>query len=200
MPRLDIWLTQQGLVPSRQVAKRIIKDGQVTVDGRIGKPSTNVKGTEEILISRDASIYPVGYDKLKEIDKIIEGNLVNSGDRALDIGSSAGGFIYYLSEKGAIVTGIEVSQEFIPTLRAIEREIKDVTIIHENAFTFLPGQICADKNLDLLLIDVTTELEGTVKLLERYLPLVKHNGTIIAAFKSNNEDDNCKNSKGGKWP
>jgi 23S rRNA (cytidine1920-2'-O)/16S rRNA (cytidine1409-2'-O)-methyltransferase len=189
MPRLDLWLTQQGLVPSRQVAKRIIKDGHVTVDGRIGKPSTNVKGIEEILISKDASIYPIGYSKLKEIDRILGGHLVSSGQRALDIGSSAGGFIYYLSEKGAIVTGIEISQEFLPILREIERTNENVTIMEADAFTLQPIEICATKTLDILLIDVTTDLAGTIKLLERYLPLLKYNGTIISSFKSGNETD-----------
>ncbi len=189
MPRLDVWLTQQGLVSSRQVAKRIIKDGYVTVDGRLAKPSTKVKGTENILISKDASIYPIGYNKLKEIDRILGGYLISSGQRVLDIGSSAGGFIHYLSEKGAIVTGIEISQEFLPILRKIEKTSENVTIIQADAFTFQPSEICAINTLDILLIDVTTDLAGTIKLLDRYLPLLKHNGTIIVSFKSGNEID-----------
>jgi len=41
----------------------------------------------------------------------------------------------------------------------------------------------------LLLIDVTTEIEGTIQLINKYSPLVKKDGRLIAAFKSRMEED-----------
>ncbi len=189
MPRLDIWLTQTGQVPSRQVAKRIIKEGHVTIDGKIAKPSTFVKGTENIVLSDDISLYPIGYNKLKAIDTMLGGNLISADDVVLDIGSSAGGFLQYLLEKGAHIIGIEVSETFFEILKEIERNNKGITMLFEDAFTIETTKICKFEELDLVIIDVTTDLSGTTKLIEKYIPLLKHGGQVIAAFKTDKESD-----------
>jgi len=54
VPRLDVWLVEEGLFSSRQAAKRAIKDGLVSVNGIQVKPSKQVSGQEEIVVSSEA--------------------------------------------------------------------------------------------------------------------------------------------------
>ncbi|MFW9955555.1 MAG: S4 domain-containing protein [Candidatus Thorarchaeota archaeon] len=184
MPRLDVWLVEENIFTSRQAAKRAIKEGLVTVDGRPMKPSYHVTGKEKILVSSLARDLPRGYGKLKQLDDRVQGRLVKPGTFALDVGSSAGGFLYYLLEKGAKVVGVEISETFIPTLRELEKSFTGLfTLIAGDAFSIDPYAICNAGELDVLLIDVTTDPNGTLLLIERFTPVLKHGGRLIAAFK-----------------
>ena len=189
MPRLDVWLVEEGLFSSRQAAKRAIRDELVTVDGNHVKPSKQVSGREEIIVSSEARDLPQGYSKLKELDEMTGGNLASNDILALDIGSSAGGFLSYLIEQGAIVIGIEISSAFIPRLKKLAYTFDRLSLIEGDAFTLEIDQVCGVGELDLLLIDVTTEIEGTIQLINKYSPLVKKDGRLIAAFKSRMDED-----------
>ncbi|MFW9851299.1 MAG: S4 domain-containing protein [Candidatus Thorarchaeota archaeon] len=189
MPRLDVWLVEEGLFSSRQAAKRAIKNGLVTVNGIQVKPSKQVSGNEKILVSEEARDLPQGYSKLQQLDELIEGDIADTNTLALDIGSSAGGFLIYLEEKGATVVGLEISSTFIPRLRELSESSDRLTLIEGDAFTIELAQVCRLDTLDLLLIDVTTEISGTLQLIERYTPLLKKDGRLIAAFKSRLKGD-----------
>ena len=189
MPRLDVWLVETGQFSSRQAAKRAIKDGLVIVNGKKRKPSTQVSEKDTIeLLSTEADV-PQGFQKLKELDELFQDKLVCSSCTALDIGSSAGGFLLYLAEKGANVIGIEVSNRFAEELQAIVEKYSQVSVIFADAFDIDPTIIVNNEQLDLLLIDVTTEPEGTLKLIERYAPLLKKEGRMLAAFKSDHKPE-----------
>jgi len=194
MPRLDIWLVKNGKAPSRQIAKRMIKSGYVKVNGKIGKPSTFVKGSETIEVSDKVTLFPIGYEKLKTIDILMDGNLARAGDLALDIGSSAGGFLLYLAEKGIHSIGIEISDEFYDVLKEIESENENITILFDDAFTIDTADICSPNSLDLLLIDVTTEPSGTFKLIEKFLPLLKSRGKLVSSFKTKTKTEIDENT------
>ncbi|MCJ7817875.1 MAG: methyltransferase domain-containing protein, partial [Candidatus Thorarchaeota archaeon] len=186
MARLDVWLVENGHFSSRQVAKRAIKEGMVTIDGKQCKPSKQVSGKEDIKVSPDYADMPMGYHKLKEIDNLLEGNLVILPCIALDIGSSAGGFLEYLNEKGATVTGIEVSRRFSKDLTRIAESHPRISVIFDDAFTIDPTIIVDEESLDLLLVDVTTEIDGTLNLISRFSNLLKKGGCLVAAFKTDN--------------
>jgi len=183
MPRLDVWLIEQRKFTSRQAAKRAIKAGHVTVNGKLAKPSTQVKGTEIVIISSDASDFPIGYEKLKQLDELSGFDIVEPGNLVLDIGSSAGGFLCYLAEKQASAIGIEISKEFEEKLKAVVNKHENLSLIIGDAFFIDPIDICPENELDLLLIDVTTDVSGTISLIERFSPLLKENGKLVAAFK-----------------
>jgi len=189
MPRLDIWLVERGYFSSRQSAKRAIREGNVTVDGRVTKPSHEVSGLEDILIMNTARDLPKGYRKLERLDAISRGRISTPGSYALDIGSSAGGFLSYLIEKGVSVTGIEISEEFSSQLEDIVNTSDRASLIVADAFDVDPTVICDYGKLDALLIDVTTEPSGTLALVNRFTPLLKSNGALLAAFKSRRKDD-----------
>jgi len=183
MPRLDVWLVETGRFRSRQTAKRAIRDGLITVDGRIAKPSTQVNGTESVAISEVSDVL-MGYDKLSRLDAIVGGNLIVQSDKALDIGSSAGGFLEYLLEKGAVVKGVEVSERFKDALLQLASANSNLSIVMEDAFKIDPFSLFGESELDLLLVDVTTDPQGTAFLIERFSPLLRRGGRLIAAFKS----------------
>jgi 23S rRNA (cytidine1920-2'-O)/16S rRNA (cytidine1409-2'-O)-methyltransferase len=187
MPRLDIWLVENGYAPSRQIAKRMIKEGHISIVGKKVKPSTFVQESDSIQISDDVSMFPIGYKKLQMIDHIMGGNIIQPGDKVLDIGSSAGGFLLYSSEKGAQSIGIEISQRFFEALRNIERDNDNISVIFDDAFTINTSRISNLNELDIILIDVTTSVSGTIKLIEKYLELLKPDGRIIASLKTNDE-------------
>jgi len=188
MPRLDVWLVETGQFSSRQTAKRAIKDGLVIVNGGKYKPSKQVSEKDIIeVLSLDAD-FPLGFNKLKEIDEKLDKILVRFPCLALDIGSSAGGFLVYLAKKGANVVGIEVSKRFTEDLHALVEEYPLISVIIADAFELDPTIIINPGNLDVLLVDVTTEPEGTLKLIEKFTILLKKEGRMIAAFKSNHDD------------
>ncbi|MFW9805630.1 MAG: S4 domain-containing protein [Candidatus Thorarchaeota archaeon] len=189
MPRLDIWLVETGQFSSRQAAKRAIKDGYVIVNGKSCKPSTQVSEKDKIELLRNDADVPQGYTKLKELDERLQDSLVSNRYTVLDVGSSAGGFLIYLAEKGANVVGIEISDRFSDELHTIVEKYPQISVIFTDAFEIDPLIISDIGHLDLLLIDVTTEPEGTLKLIERFTPLLKIEGRMLAAFKTNSQSE-----------
>jgi 23S rRNA (cytidine1920-2'-O)/16S rRNA (cytidine1409-2'-O)-methyltransferase len=189
MPRLDTWLVESGMFLSRQTAKRAIRDGLVTVDGKPAKPSTQISGREVILVLSDTADHPIGYSKLKKLNELHNGVLVRPGIYALDIGSSAGGFLQYLAENEVKVIGVEVSETFIENLQRIVDRYESVSIVIDDAFFLDPSELIGPRTLDLLLIDVTTDPDGTLGLIERFAPFLRTDGWLVAAFKTQDQSD-----------
>uniref|UniRef100_A0A7J2TJ72 Methyltransferase domain-containing protein n=1 Tax=Archaeoglobus fulgidus TaxID=2234 RepID=A0A7J2TJ72_ARCFL len=180
--RLDVLLVKLGYFKSRNRAKIAIKNGLVIVEGKVArKPSMEVDINARIEVLDDK---PAGYWKLKELDekfKIFSGNEV-----VLDLGSSAGGFLLYASEKAKFVYGIEISREFEEELRAIESERKNVKVFIEDAFKFDIEKI---EPVDLILNDLTLDFSSSIKALRRFLPKLKDQGRILFVVKGNEEVD-----------
>jgi 23S rRNA (cytidine1920-2'-O)/16S rRNA (cytidine1409-2'-O)-methyltransferase len=184
MTRLDVWLVENGYFSSRQSAKRAIREGNVTVNGSPSKPSKQVSGKESILVSEDAIDHPIGYVKLSILNGTFQNRLVTSKTRALDLGSSAGGFLAYLAEHGDTVVGVEVSEEFADPLAELVRKYSNISVIMDDAFSLEPSIIAKEGELDLVLVDITAEPESTMKLIERFANLLKESGWMVAAFKA----------------
>ena len=63
--RLDVYLQQNGFAESRERAKRLVANGDVTVDGVVvTKPSYDVIGTPEIAV-REPKFVGRGGEKLE---------------------------------------------------------------------------------------------------------------------------------------
>ncbi|MFX0056196.1 MAG: S4 domain-containing protein [Promethearchaeota archaeon] len=184
MPRLDIWLVEQGYFSSRQAAKRAIRAGHVKVNNVLSKPSKNITETDSVVVSTVIQDNPIGYAKLKEIDDYLEGNLLRDISLALDIGSSAGGFLTLLGERNIRAIGVEVSDEFTETLEELVETHPTISILIDDAFTMDPSVVCNDATLDLLLVDVTTDPDGTISLIQRFSSLMKKGSRLVAAFKA----------------
>ncbi|WP_290902502.1 SAM-dependent methyltransferase [Ferroglobus sp.] len=175
--RLDEFLKKSGYFKSRNQAKEAIKRGFVRVDGKvITKPAFQVKGTEKIEVIEGGK--PRGYYKLKELDE--KYGIIKEGDVVLDLGSSAGGFLLYASEKAKLVYGIEYSEEFEDALREIEKDRKNVKVFIDDAFKFDTSKI---EEVDVILCDLTLEPEDALKALMRFVGKLKENGRILFVSK-----------------
>ncbi len=98
--RLDRFLVEQGLVETRQKAQAIIMAGQVLVDGqRMEKAGALVQPDAAVEI-REASRY-VGRGGLKLEAALDRFAWEVAGKVFLDIGSSTGGFVDCLLQRGA---------------------------------------------------------------------------------------------------
>ncbi|NOY10984.1 MAG: methyltransferase domain-containing protein [Archaeoglobi archaeon] len=174
--RLDVWLHANGYFESRSRAKLAVKKGLVLVNGRRVKPSYEVRGDERIEVLADDR--PAGYYKLLELDE--EWRIFSGDETVLDLGSSAGGFLLYASEKAGFVIGIEYSREFEDQLERIAREKENVRVIFGDAFTLDTSAIPA---LDLILCDLTLEPAHSMEALKRFLPRLKLGGRVVFVSK-----------------
>lgn len=98
----------------------------------------------------------------------------------LDLGSSAGGFLLYASEKAKKVYGIEYSREFEEQLRGIERRRPNVKVFIADAFTF---DISLLPELDIILNDLTLPFSSSMTALKRFLPKLKKGGLVLFVHK-----------------
>ncbi|MHA1596019.1 MAG: S4 domain-containing protein [Candidatus Asgardarchaeia archaeon] len=163
--RLDQFLVKNRLVKSRMKAKRAIKRGLVKVNRKIVlEPSYDVRDGSLVEIDERANM-PEGYWKLSEVEKVLRSRIVKEGDRVLDVGSSAGGFVYFCLMRGAkYVVGLEYSKKFSRQLKRIEDSYTTFSFIMANAFYFPLKEL--SKSFDIVLVDLTVEPEDTLKILE----------------------------------
>jgi len=96
--RLDKYLVEEGYFESRNRAHEAIKAGQVKVNGKKSKPSVTID-TNSIIEVEDTKFY-VSRAARKLEAFLVEHPVKIEGRRAVDIGSSTGGFAQILLEKG----------------------------------------------------------------------------------------------------
>ena len=107
--RLDLYLLNKGLVPSRQKAQQLIRAGKVsTANGKIlDKPGLEVDEALEIRIKKSRRFVSRGGEKL--IEALRQFGIDVEGKVCLDGGISTGGFTDCLLQHGAKkVYGIDV--------------------------------------------------------------------------------------------
>ncbi|KPK45692.1 MAG: hypothetical protein AMK74_02715, partial [Nitrospira bacterium SM23_35] len=99
--RLDKILVSRGLVKSRELARSLIIEGRIFVDGRkITKAGTPVSDVSEILL-RETGVPFVSRGGLK-LDAALDFFAVDATDKVfIDVGSSSGGFTDCLLKRGA---------------------------------------------------------------------------------------------------
>jgi len=181
--RLDILLVKRGYFSSRQRAKECIKRGLVYVNGeKITKPSADVDVNAKIeVLGKDR---PKGYWKLEEIDSKF--NLFSGNEIVLDLGSSAGGFLLYASEKAKFVYGIEYSKDFEEYLKKIERKRRNVKVFIADAFKF---DVKTLPEFDVILNDLTLPFTHSMTALRRYLPKLKKSGKVLFIHKIGDREE-----------
>ncbi|RUM76070.1 MAG: TlyA family RNA methyltransferase [Sulfurovum sp.] len=94
--RLDKYLVEEGYFESRNRAHEAIKAGQVLVDGKKAKPSMKIDENTVVEVA-DAKFY-VSRAARKLENFLAEYPMNFKGKRALDIGSSTGGFAQIVLE------------------------------------------------------------------------------------------------------
>ena len=123
--RLDIYLTEKGLVSSRTEAKGFITASAVKVDGKtVTKPSFDITEGSVVEIDKSSKKY-VGRGGLK-LEAAIEAFGISAiNKRALDIGASSGGFTDCLLQHGAssVIAVDSGTNQLVDRLRQDDRVI-----------------------------------------------------------------------------
>lgn len=100
--RLDVFLVEQNMAPSRSAAQAMIMAGDVYIDNQKAmKAGETVKGTENIEVrSKGPSYVSRGGLKLEKAMKVFPAT--PSGKVCMDIGASTGGFTDCMLQNGAV--------------------------------------------------------------------------------------------------
>lgn len=111
MIRLDNYLVENNLAGSRTKAQAMIKDGFVVVNGEVMlKSSLKISKSDEVRVKEHKEYVSRSAHKLASF--LDELKIDISAKRALDIGSSTGGFTQVLLEYGVSeVTAVDVGKE-----------------------------------------------------------------------------------------
>ena len=123
--RIDLLLLKKGLVESRNKAQAFIREGRVRLNNRVvDKPGTIVNVDSEIKIEKPFPYVGRGALKLKKALESFKMDV--RGKITADIGSSTGGFVEVLLEKGAsLVYAVDVNiKQLHYKLQKEERVIK----------------------------------------------------------------------------
>lgn len=178
--RLDAYLVDMGHFKSRGRAKTAILAGNVKVNGTAVTKASRDVSTDDIIEVNEGLDQPQGYFKLKLIQE--ESGILKPGDKVLDLGSSAGGFLLFASEIAGYVKGVEFSKDFRSELGKIAYEKENVEIIFGDVFT-VPLNSLSKEPVDVILSDMTLEPEDSIKALSRVLPLLKTGGKMLQIIK-----------------
>lgn len=176
--RLDVLLTERGLVSSRSQAKRSIMAGKVLVDGEVvDKAGTRVNLRSKIKLKGKESPYVSrGGLKLEKALQVFDIDIL--GKEAIDIGASTGGFTDCLLQNGVKqVYAIDVGYgQLAWELRQDDR----VEVIERTNFRYLtPAQLKVSVPLivtDVSFISLRLIIPPAVQFLEE-------EGDIIALIK-----------------
>lgn len=190
--RADVYLTAGGYAASRQLAKKLIEGGNVTVDGRVlRKPSQELAQGVHAVEIRGTMPY-VGRGGLKLEAALDAFGLDVAGWQALDIGASTGGFTDCLLRRGAAhVWAVDAgSGQLADSLRADSRVS---SMEHCNARYLEPRDIGAP--VRLIVMDVS--FISAAYLIPRFPALLQTPGDAVCLIKPQFEVGRAMIGKGG---
>ena len=190
--RIDVVLAKQGLAPSRERAKILIMAGEIYIGTeRVIKPDMKVPHDAAIEIRKNPIPY-VGYGGVK-LEKAIKAFGVSiKNKKAVDIGSSTGGFVDYLLKSGAFhVYAIDAgTHQLHESLRNDGR----VTVKENFNARHLTLDDIGEK-VDIVTMDVS--FISLKKILPVVKPLLNAGGHVISLIKPQFEVGRFEVGKGG---
>ncbi len=190
--RLDVYLTEKGLVKSRERAKELIKAGQVTVDGKTAaKPSADVSGECGVQIVGEQLRY-VGRGGLKLEKALREFGISLAGRVCLDIGASTGGFTDCILQSGAaFVYAVDVGHgQLDEKLKGDERVLN---MEKTNILELLPE----DFPKKPVFISADVSFVSLKKILPKIAELMTEDGEAVALIKPQFEAGRVNVGKNG---
>ena len=205
--RLDKILVSKGLVKSREIAKALIMEGKVFVDGKkLTKAGTPVDENSDISLEENSLPY-VSRGGLK-LEAALDFFTIDVKNRIImDVGSSTGGFTDCMLKRGAEkVYCIDVGYgQLAWPLRNDPR----VVLLERTNVRYLDQELKNRKsekrqkeledlvrsNIDMVTIDVS--FISLTKVVPAILPFVREEGSILALVKPQFEIGKGQVSKGG---
>jgi 23S rRNA (cytidine1920-2'-O)/16S rRNA (cytidine1409-2'-O)-methyltransferase len=175
--RLDQFLVDRGLAPSRSRARSWILGGKVTVNGAVvEKPGHSVRPDAEVKVSPGPTFASRGGDKLNGALETLGVDV--RGLVCLDIGASTGGFTDCLLQRGARkIYAVDVGHGQLAArlredARVVVRERTNARHLDATAF---------DEPIDVVVVDASfISLEMLLPAIQRVLPV---HGRVVALVK-----------------
>jgi 23S rRNA (cytidine1920-2'-O)/16S rRNA (cytidine1409-2'-O)-methyltransferase len=187
--RLDVLLVERGLVPSREIGRRLIMAGQVRVSGELAhKPGHRFPTDADVTVEAPQPYVSRGGFKLEAALDRFELNV--SGWVAADVGASTGGFTDCLLQRGAArVYAIDVGYgQLAWTLRQDPR----VVVMERTNARYLET---LPEPVDLVTIDASfISLRLLLPTASRWL---KDDGRLVPLIKPQFEAGRRQVGKGG---
>lgn len=201
MKRLDVFLTDEGLAPSRTKAKELIERGSVQVSSHretkvVTQVSYKLKPNEQVYLLQDELLSYVSRSGLKLEKALLEKNLNVSGFQILDVGLSTGGFSDCVLQKGAkTVIGVDVGTAQVAEKLKTQKNLlvyeqtnaRDLSLNQD--FEKWLGQ------LDLIVGDVS--FISVTQILSGVTPFLKKEGEILFLIKPQFELSSSELNKKG---
>lgn len=175
--RLDKYLTNKGIVPSREKAQAVIMAGQVLVNGRVvDKPGYRLKGNEKVEVRELPKYVSRGGDKLEWAIKRFSLNLKDKV--ILDVGSSTGGFTDCALKHGAKkVYAVDVGKgQMDYKLRQDPR-----VILYEETDARTLTEEHVPEKVDMITCDVS--FISSTKVLPNVFKFLKEEGLLLVLVK-----------------
>lgn len=190
--RLDIWLVEQKLAPSRSRARDLIKSGFIKVNGSIvTKVGQTVAPSTEITLSNEAPNF-VSRSAVKLEQALSYFEIEVTGKTILDVGSSTGGFTEVLLRNGAKhIYAIDVGHDQLH--ESLKGNPKITSLEGQDARTLKPS----DFNWPIEAITIDVSFISLTKALETPLSFIQKQGWLIALIKPQFEVGKKALGKGG---
>ena len=189
--RLDVLLVARGLVESREQARRLIMAGEVTVDGQMmDKPGQSAAVTADLHVRTPLPYVSRGGSKLAAaLDAFA---VTVTGQVAMDVGASTGGFTDCLLQRGAAqVFAIDVGYGQLAWKLQTDARVVVLDRTNIRYLTHLPGGVLADLAvIDASFISLGLVLPATLRLLQAA-------GEAVALIKPQFEAGKDDVGKGG---
>lgn len=189
--RLDQLLVERGLAPSRNVARGLVLAGLVQVEGRmVDKAGQSVPVDATLSLKERPRFVSRAGEKLAHALEVFGVDV--GGARALDVGSSTGGFVDCLLQGGAAqVIAVDVGYgQLDPRLRNDAR----VTVLERTNARYLTADLLP-YGPDLLTMDVS--FISVTKVLAAVVPLLAPAFQALVLVKPQFEAGPRRVGKGG---
>ncbi len=193
MIRVDQALVERGLCESREKAKRAVMAGQVLINGQPArKPSDAVNVADELALAAPEKFVSRGGHKLEHALQHFQ--LDVTGQTAVDLGASTGGFTDCLLQAGAAkVFAVDVGHGQLAW--KLRRDQRVVVLEKTNARHLTPDKMPPPFSpVDLAVIDCS--FISLRKILPPAVALLRAAGKIVALIKPQFEAGKAEADKG----
>lgn len=188
--RLDVYLSENNIVRSRSLAAALIKQGSISVNGKICvKPSFIVGDGDSVSVTGEMPKY-VGRGGLKLEKALSYYKLHLDGCVCIDIGASTGGFTDCMLQNGAVkvysvdVGSAQLDEKLRNDIRVVSMEKTDI----RNCVGVIPS-------VDFISIDVS--FISLKLVLPAAYSLLNEGGECVALIKPQFEAGKAYLSKNG---
>ncbi len=205
--RLDKILVSKGLVKSREIARSLIIQGRVFVDGKsVSKAGAMVRDISEVSLS-DGGIPFVSRGGLK-LDAAIGHFSIEIRDKVfMDVGSSTGGFADCLLSRGArkiycvdvgygqLAWKLRQDPAVIPLERTNIRNLDDMAKNHDARLRSPVFDDLKMRRIDMATVDVS--FISLIKVVPEIMKFLREKAEVLALVKPQFEVGKGEVGKGG---